>query len=162
MIATVSIPAMRGEPLGTLLRRLREERGLRQRELADLAGYGDEVIAKLEQGRGSVRTLTARALFDALAKARPLTETEAHDFLAGCRVIPAADDRRLPPDEYARLMAAGYLHTNTLAAQLSGQPLLLTPAVHAAAAQLQARLGAETAARLFMAMAQALAPPPGR
>ena len=95
------------EPLSHLVRRLREQRGLKQHELADKAGFDVQVVSRLEQGRGNVRSLTARALFKALATIRPLREGEAHDFLSQCGLMPPNPARTLPPRELHEFLIEG-------------------------------------------------------
>jgi len=57
------------EDIGQLIKRLREERGLSQRKLADLAGIDRGYICQLEAGKaGSITLRLARALAKALDK----------------------------------------------------------------------------------------------
>lgn len=50
--------------VGRLVQRFRQERGLTQMELAQLAGQRQEMISKIETGQGGVKLAT---LFDVLA-----------------------------------------------------------------------------------------------
>lgn len=74
------------EALPQLVKRLRIERGLSQRDLADRAGYHDEILGRVEQGRGNFSARSAEAMLTALADYRPVTPQEAHDFLVGAGV----------------------------------------------------------------------------
>jgi HTH-type transcriptional regulator / antitoxin HipB len=50
--------------IGRLIQRCRQERGLTQTQLAQLAGQRQEMISKIETGQGGVKLTT---LFDVLA-----------------------------------------------------------------------------------------------
>ena len=78
-------------PFGKLITRLRNERGLRQRDLADLAGLASSTVGNVEQhGEHNLRPVTARQLYDALASALPLRPEEIDQFNAatGLRIQP--------------------------------------------------------------------------
>ena len=45
----------RNEALGRLLKSLREERGLRQADVAQLAGFGQSDVSKVESGERGIR-----------------------------------------------------------------------------------------------------------
>ena len=50
--------------VGRLIQRFRQEKGLNQTQLAQLAGHRQEMISKIETGQGGVKLTT---LFDVLA-----------------------------------------------------------------------------------------------
>ncbi|MCX8204833.1 MAG: CBS domain-containing protein [Candidatus Nezhaarchaeota archaeon] len=57
-------------PLGKELKRLREEAGLTQRQLAQLAGVSQSLISRIECGTADPRASTLRRILTALAWAR--------------------------------------------------------------------------------------------
>jgi transcriptional regulator with XRE-family HTH domain len=95
--------ACRVEELSELVRRLRTQRGLTQQELAQKAEYSVELVRRVEQGRDKFSIAKARDTLEILGLLRPLTETEAHDFLVQCDVTISIGGR-LPNDEYIRLV----------------------------------------------------------
>lgn len=59
-----------------MVARLRQQRGLRQVDVAEAVGCDTQTIAKVEQGRGRWRPHIARAVYDVLSAASPLTAEE--------------------------------------------------------------------------------------
>ena len=57
-------------PLGEELKRLRREAGLTQRQLAELAGVSQSLIARIESGSVDPRASTLRRILAAIAEAR--------------------------------------------------------------------------------------------
>lgn len=78
-----SLGAGPSEPLGQLVRRLRIQRGMTQRELADAAGYINDTLARVEQGRGNFSPRSAKAHLLVLARNAKVSFQEALDFFAG-------------------------------------------------------------------------------
>lgn len=76
--------------LGSLIRALRTERGLTQRELAVAAGIHEETIAKVEQGRGTWKLSTGRLIFEALARAAPLSTSDVANIRVLTRLVISA------------------------------------------------------------------------
>ena len=56
--------ARSSQQVGRLIQRIRQEKGLNQTQLAQLAGQRQEMISKIETGQGGVKLTT---LFDVLA-----------------------------------------------------------------------------------------------
>jgi transcriptional regulator with XRE-family HTH domain len=61
-----SAPAEAVVYIGERLRRLREERALRQEDLAELAGVGKNTVNRIEKNRTEPHMTTIRKLADAL------------------------------------------------------------------------------------------------
>ena len=64
------------DELGRLLRSLRIERGITQRELADVAGVGRQRISEIESGKGGLRVANFLGLLDALETDLVINERE--------------------------------------------------------------------------------------
>jgi transcriptional regulator with XRE-family HTH domain len=149
------------EPMNALVRRLREQRRMKQHELADKAGFDVQVVSRIEQNRGNVRSLTARALFQALAAAKPLRETEAHDFLSQCGLIPASPTRSLPPRELHDYVTEGLVvivpEPPATFADLADHETP-TPPIARLARQLELAVGLERASFFLQAAVRMLEP----
>lgn len=87
------------EVLGALVARLREERGLTQRQLANRATCDPETIARVEQGRGRWNRRTARAVYFALRKAQKISPQDAIAYLKGTGLV--SQDAEGIPDHLA-------------------------------------------------------------
>jgi HTH-type transcriptional regulator/antitoxin HipB len=61
---SVEAIARSSHQIGRLVQRFRQEKGLTQTQLAELAGQRQEMISKIETGQGGVKLAT---LFDVLA-----------------------------------------------------------------------------------------------
>jgi len=105
------------ESLGTLVKRLRLARGMTQRELADEAGYLQETLARVEQGRGRFSQRSGRAVLRAITKGGRVRMDESLDFFIGIGIAPE-DAREVPPD------LLGWLREHDM---LSDDPLNAAP-----------------------------------
>jgi HTH-type transcriptional regulator/antitoxin HipB len=78
-------PAIARSPqqVGHLIQRIRQERGLNQTQLAQLAGLRQEMISKIETGQGGVKLSTVSDVLAALGlemTIAPRTQSSAADI----------------------------------------------------------------------------------
>ena len=90
-----------GSTLGALLTRLRNERGLVQKQVAQLAGIDGSTLSRLEHGdRGA-----SREVLEQISTALGLDTRERLDLLVAARVLTEADARLLADPDLVRLAA---------------------------------------------------------
>ena len=89
--------------LADLVKQLRIDRGLTQRELSDEAGYTTEVISRIEQARSMWSNSAAVAFAKALAKHHKLSATQALAFFKNSGMTPP-EAKKLPDALFVRLL----------------------------------------------------------
>jgi transcriptional regulator with XRE-family HTH domain len=87
------------EPLGRLLARLRTERGLPQKQVAQLAGIDGSTLSRLESDERGV----SREVLDRLCAALELDRRERLDVLVAAEFITEEAARLLADDDLASL-----------------------------------------------------------
>ena len=97
---------------GALIRRLRLEKGLTQRALAEAVGVGDKAVSKWERGAGCPDVGTLRALAEALG-------TGVDQLLSGCLEANDTEGGNMKRIQFYVCPSCGNLMTATGAAELS-------------------------------------------
>lgn len=97
---------------GALIRRLRLEKGLTQRALAEAVGVGDKAVSKWERGAGCPDVGTLGALAEALG-------TGVDQLLSGCLEANDTEGGNMKRIQFYVCPSCGNLMTATGAAELS-------------------------------------------
>jgi transcriptional regulator with XRE-family HTH domain len=98
---TTDVVTMAGMALGANVKKFREEAGLTQTQLAELAGMDQQALAALEK-RDSKSSSFTPALAKALKKPVEVLLGLPHE---GPRAVPQQDEGLIDPDELSELIA---------------------------------------------------------